>query len=627
MKIIFCFFILCIQSILFAKQDELFIQKALEKKLYKDEQWKRFYYTEGGDSLIQSKDFFASQGDSTNLQLEMEAFLREFLSPIHEKHVYCKFPARSKWLIKELNIPKDHYENFYCNHYETFKAMVLPQSVKIDFAAYYLNTPASAFGHTLLRLSKSDEGSDHLDYSINFGALPDTDNAVLYAIKGLIGSFNGNFMALPYHYKIQEYSGFESRDLWSYEIDLNPEQIEKLVDLIWELDGVMFPYYYLNKNCSFYLIKLLDAVDTKFHFAKELPRFYVIPIESVKVLFKAPGFVKSVSYRPSARKQFWDYYNRLTSHEKEIYSEYINIADKPLPQTNFGSNTQARLLDAALAQFDYQYPEQILNRKGPMYEKKYKFLVERSQIPVTSKPLDRDIPKGEEPHLGHSPQRLRYGTGVLTHEHRYDPYLQLGYRFSFHELEDPLEGHFFSKLNMMDLQGRWYRDKNRLRLHKASFVDAFNLNPMNRYEYHGSWQAELSLVDMVEPQCEHCYSMRSRVSYGPAFELWREKKTTLYSLGASRVDIFQKHSEGLQFGPAIGIQFGLWSHVFSQTDAFHLEYDTLYLPLAKSQGSDSYLRSTSLLYSLELEKNFRLHFGYERKNRIGSYEIRISQYF
>ncbi|HEY5678025.1 MAG TPA: DUF4105 domain-containing protein, partial [Myxococcales bacterium] len=108
------------------------------------------------------------------------------------------------------------------------------------FSSYYLNNPASAFGHTFLRLNKaaaaqSGRRFELVDSGIDYAATADTHNAILYAFKGLTGLFQGHWNNYPYFYKVREYADYESRDLWEYDLDLTPQETARLVAHLWEL--------------------------------------------------------------------------------------------------------------------------------------------------------------------------------------------------------------------------------------------------------------------------------------------------------------------------------------------------------------------------------------------------------
>ena len=87
----------------------------------------------------------------------------------------------------------------------------------------------------------------------------DEKNGLTFAIQGLIGGYPGTFSVLPYYIKVREYSNLENRDLWEYELNLSPEEIEIFVDHLWELGSTYFAYYYLSENCSYHVLGLLEA--------------------------------------------------------------------------------------------------------------------------------------------------------------------------------------------------------------------------------------------------------------------------------------------------------------------------------------------------------------------------------
>ncbi len=604
----------------------LYKERALRKGLHTRTQWKRFLYAENDQSLVQTRDFFANEEGFTDFASEMQSLLEKLLNPETSRSTYCRFPARSKWLLQELHISDSAISKTPCEKYDKFRNMVFPQSVSIVFASYYLNTPASAYGHTFLRLTRNAQKEDDLlDYTINFGAIVESDDPISYAIKGMFGGYSGTFSALPYYFKIREYNDIESRDLWSYTLNLSDADREKLVDLIWELDQAYFPYYYLTKNCSYYLLALLDAVNEDFNFIKSVP-FYVIPIETIKAAYKRPNFIQKVHFRASKRQQFWSEYQNLTKDEKSIYKNIIDIRASEMPVLAYEDQTRVHILDLALAQFDYHYPDQMMKSKGPMYENKRRYLLLRSKIPVASETRNIEIKMEEEPHLGHSPEAIHYGVGGIN-AGTYDRFGELGIRYSFHELEDPLIGHFFSNLNMFDFKVRYYKEGDpRLRLHKATFIDIFNLSPINTFEKDASWQAELSFKDFIEPSCIHCYGIRLRGAYGVAGNPFAERKPTLYALLSSRVDGYKTPSRAVHWAPAVGGKVGLWSYLMGQ-DALQGEFSRHYLPLAGHYGDQAFISTSTLAYSVDLVQKFRLHLSYEQKNELRTYEIRVSQYF
>ncbi|MEI8617212.1 DUF4105 domain-containing protein [Pseudoalteromonas sp. B193] len=69
-----------------------------------------------------------------------------------------------------------------------------------------------------------------LAFAVNFAAEPDgSDNAAMYALKGLIGSYPGKFSLMPYYKKVREYNDLESRDIWEYKLNLSEPQVELIL--------------------------------------------------------------------------------------------------------------------------------------------------------------------------------------------------------------------------------------------------------------------------------------------------------------------------------------------------------------------------------------------------------------
>ena len=214
------------------------------------------------------RSFFLSPRGGSDPEAELEATLAGFFAeppPIPEvQHPQCQFPARFAWLHGKLGFDFARLPVQRCPRFEEFWERVSARAATLVFSSYFLNSPASAFGHTLLRLDKSDgarEGRrlELLDYGVTYAATVDTTNALVYAVKGLFGLFPGQFSSYPYYYKVREYNDYESRDLWEYDLALTPQQVSLLIAHLWELGSTSFDYYYISRNCSYHLLGALEA--------------------------------------------------------------------------------------------------------------------------------------------------------------------------------------------------------------------------------------------------------------------------------------------------------------------------------------------------------------------------------
>src|SRR5699024_3869014 len=83
-----------------------------------------------------------------------------------------------------------------------------------------------------------------------------------------------------------------------YDLNLSPDEIERLMAHLWEMRGVDFRYYFFSANCSYQLLTLLDAARPGFHLAEAFPA-WAIPADTLRVIAGQPGLVGQVDYRPS----------------------------------------------------------------------------------------------------------------------------------------------------------------------------------------------------------------------------------------------------------------------------------------------------------------------------------------
>src|SRR5262249_47537065 len=149
-----------------------------------------------------------------------------------------------------------------CPRFDEWRETIGAKGATLLFSSAYLNSPASMYGHTFLRLDRQREAYGSapslLDYTINFGADPWTTNGILYAILGLTGGFDGKFSTMPYYMKVQEYNNLEHRDIWEYHLNLDERQVARLLMHAWELGSTTFDYFFLTENCSYQLLTLIE---------------------------------------------------------------------------------------------------------------------------------------------------------------------------------------------------------------------------------------------------------------------------------------------------------------------------------------------------------------------------------
>jgi hypothetical protein len=463
-------------------------------------------------SEVGSAAFFLSKTGSTEPEQELIATIKAVQEPTpsepttdqkenkkHDQHAACRFPSRLRFILNHFPTLKIPPVN--CHAYQAFRSRIATDRVGIVFSSYYLGSASSAFGHTLLKFSGKNE-NELFDSGINFSAYPTTQNPVLYALYGLIGIFPSGFSAQPFYYKIREYNDFESRDLWTYELNLNALQREKLLEHLWDLSDATFPYYYLSENCSYHIMRAIESANPEFHFFDSIP-LYLIPSESIRMLTNIPGLVKNIEFRSSIRNIAFHRYEKLNSNQREqlvtlLNSSPVNGSRDPSQLNPVDTQTLDALIDAV----DLNHAQKIVSKEPEITDWKQTILKNRSARPeVTHSRPKIEAPANEAPHLGHGSRRM-----VVSREFREGPSMfsstHVQYRASHHDLLDPSVG--FPRQLHIDFARigfQWVEKQRRLLLDELTIVDLTALSPDHPIYSGISYSARFGFQRSYFPDC------------------------------------------------------------------------------------------------------------------------------
>ncbi len=448
-------------------------------------------------SQVDGADFFLAPRGKKDPAAELEATLEAFFVPFtpgqEDKHALCKFPARRIWLESQLHFIGDLLHPPTCPALERYVAELDVASATFVYASNFLDNPASAFGHTFLRLAKkgapaSQAEIDLRDHGIDYTAATDTTNPLLYAFKGLAGLFPGTFRFRTYDAMLRDYAGYEARDLWEYELALTRGELEMLVMHLWELANTSIDYLYLTENCSYQIIAALDASAPRLDLVDNV-KADVLPLDTVKAVHGTPGLVRSVVYRPSVRSLFRASLAKLGARERDLVAALLANADAPLP-ADLSAAQAALVLETAKLAIDARFAKLMTDGKSPAALKARQRLVERrdrlASVPLG--PAMTEAPRDKEPHKSHGSMRAVLGTGMTN---QYDTgFATLGYRLSLHDLADPPDGEpELLQLQFLETRARYDYGRRKLTLDTLIFADVMALNPLSRFEKKLSWRA------------------------------------------------------------------------------------------------------------------------------------------
>jgi hypothetical protein len=470
----------------------------------------------GWSSQADGPLFFLAENGKDDPSAELDATLRGFFGPEPAKkgkdyeHPYCRFPARLAWLNAQLEFDFARVPRRTCPRFLEFSHQLRARSITLVFSSYYLNSPASAFGHTFFRINKDDRRSEEtdlelLDYGIDFSATVDTNNALAYAFKGLTGMFPGVFRRVPFYLKVREYNDHDSRDLWEYELNLTPPEVSMVVAHLWELGATYFDYYYLSENCSYHMLDALEVANPSMHLLDRLG-WPVLPADTVKAVVAQPGLVKSIHYRPSLHTQVESRLGSLTSKEQSVVLRLMSNPDARLPPGS-DAKEQVKLFDAALDLADLHNAGDLtkpVEQHDPAAERlQLRLLERRAAIPRPSEPLVVPPPSDKMPHVGHGSRRIGFGPGYSSDRGYYDT---VSFRLALHDLADPTHGYpETAAIEFMPTTLRYYVEKQRPSVEDFSLIRVTSLTPMNRFDHSWSWTVRAGATRLRDGGCR-CFA-------------------------------------------------------------------------------------------------------------------------
>ncbi len=470
--------LLCALSLsLYATPSDELIAQAHTQKLSDQRYWHLLMHSPKGESEIDDDAFFLSSEGKQNLSSELDATIRHFNEDTNRSNesVFCRFPARRAWLEHELNASFGEGE---CSEYNALVEKMDPQKVTLVFPSAHINSPASMFGHTFLRIDSSME-SKLMSYAINYAAHTDDTNGLLFAYKGLFGGYYGYYSMLPYYEKLKEYRDSESRDVWEYDLNLTHDEVMAMVRHIWELQRINSWYYFFDENCSYHMLWLTEIARPNVHLRDHF-FYYVIPPDTVRA-FEEEDLVEGKHFRPSKRTKLLAYEANLSpkglNAVKDLSSGEINTA--ALATIGLSEQERQFVLEAAAELVEYEYIEGKITKE--VYATRYHSLLSERAALGSGDALI--IPQKSNPDSAHRSGRVQISQG--WYENR-SPFL-IGWRPAFHDLSEDDTGHLAgAQIEFLDTMIGVDREK--VSLEKLTILSLASIAPVSHFFKPLSWR-------------------------------------------------------------------------------------------------------------------------------------------
>jgi len=526
--------------------DEL-AARAVSMGLHEKRQWQVLLHYRPSlsgrmESLVDDPAFFASKTGKYDPASELRETIKAFFAPGPEGdgHAQCRFIARFNWLKKELSIDGALLPHQACEGFQEFHESINPKSAVLVFPVSHMNSPASMFGHTLLRID-SDRESKLFSWAVNYSARTGETNGIFFAVKGIFGYYEGFFGVLPYYEKIKEYSNLENRDIWEYRLDFTPEEVERMMLHLWELKDVYTWYYFFDENCSYNLLLVLEAARPGMDLFKGLPP-WVIPMDTIKSVRNAGVSSLGAEYRPSKAAKIKHLEGLLPGRLKTAVIKIAEGAEvnQALNRESLPVEQQAMALELASEYIQYRYARKALMKEE--YTRLFlKVLYERSALGQVDFP-EPLIPA--EPESGHGPARLSVAAGAKAG----DAFLSVSLRPANHALTDPDAGYLpGAAITFMEGEARYYLDQRKLALQEFTFVEIDSVSPRDEFFKPVSWTVKAVLEREETGKREHRTVLRT--SGGPGLSYSFSGNGLVYGFIEPAVKI----GSGLDDGYSLGI--------------------------------------------------------------------------
>jgi len=592
------------------KTVQSYIDKSLERRLHDNTSWHDLLHyranvlSRGYTSQADSDNFFFDDNGKTDPKSELVATIRAMFKPIpiknQNRHPQCLFVARKNWLIDQFPDLVTVLPKINCDDYLKWINSIQPNSVTLAFPSAYINNPGSMFGHTLLRIDppKTKEKSNLTSYAITYAANTDETNGLLFAIKGLAGGYPGLFDILPYYDKVNEYNDLENRDIWEYELNLTPKESTRLLQHMWEVREVIFDYYFLDENCSYQLLALLDVARPGLNLAAEFP-VEVIPVDTVRVI-QEKKMVTKVLYRPSLLTNLKYQLEEYSGDNLALILDLIHGKENPSNKKlqSLTEKDQIYILEITYNYLQYLYKSNEMTRTD--YAKRSLTLLKaRNKLEP-----DINLPLAPRPDIlpdqGHRSSRLIASIGSKES----NDFFEFNWRPAYHDLLDSNDGFVDGlQINFLDIAARYHSENKKVSLQHFDFINIYSIKPRTKFFNPYSWKVKIALSRLPILDDNDKLTFNVNGGGGVSYQLFDSLRAYGLIEGTALVRHDLKNSTSFAIGPNVGFLWQVSNRWRMWLDATTQYYDS---------HNDLTYQHLELGQSYSVSKNYAIRLHWQR---------------
>lgn len=588
---------------------DLYVQKAQNLNLEQNKIWQRLLYAnEKQKSEVSYEAFFYAQNGKQDLKLELEMNVQALFDIADDNQsIRCKFPARSEFLIKQLGIAENELPEVKCSEFSDWFGQIKAHKATLIYATDFMGNPSSMFGHTLLRLDpKNQKELNLVSYAVNYAATVEGEESWSYAWKGLTGQYPGEYSLMPYYRKVKEYGDFESRDLWEYELALDEQETQFLVKHIWELKHVKFPYYFIQDNCAYRLLGLIDLVKPNLNLQQKF-KWSAIPMQTLKEM-NDHQLITDVVYRPALETQLNAQSNQHGYELAKVAHAMTASAIHTFSSTlvPFTIQEQAKILEMA---YDDLYL-QLISRKVESKQAEPKLrqlLILRSQLDIEKQRNNAEQPQ-INPVQGHDARNVVVSSGQIQK----DTFFELSHRQAYHDLIDA-QGGYRIGTQLKFLEGTMqYRD-DVLKLEHLELLGVNAYNPITAFKtplswgFNVGWKQEAQHNGTFSDKNQHgVFNINTQFGFSFADA---QRKNLCYAQIQNHLQAGKNLDKGwrIGLGPTLGCQ-NIWTNRINSVLQVQLPY-------WEDQHRWQFNTEAQLQYQLSPQNAARLLWQYQQENK------------
>lgn len=229
--------------------------------------WQHLTGWGGPRPLISYPWAFSRKEGLGSAALDLSTFAEELLVPAEsivpgaveaDDQVRCRELSKSRFLDERLTALDPSWRPV--RHCPAFEAWASPETLEgfeVGFAAPSSVGAQSIFGHLFLTLARKGEDNPE---ALQLAALiaPLEPKGFSYLARGLTGGYRGVFILTRLSDVRYEALELEQRSLRRFRLDLSPDQRQRLLERVWEMERVGYvDYRFFDSNCASMLRFLL----------------------------------------------------------------------------------------------------------------------------------------------------------------------------------------------------------------------------------------------------------------------------------------------------------------------------------------------------------------------------------